>query len=47
MFFDSHAHLYDEQFDPDRDELINSLRDKGISYVVVPGDSLETSKKSN
>ncbi len=46
MFFDSHAHLYDEQFDPDRDELINSLRDKGISYVVVPGDSLETSKKA-
>lgn len=46
MFFDSHAHLYDEQFDPDRDELINSLRDKGISYVVVPGDSLETSKRA-
>lgn len=46
MFFDSHAHLYAEQFDEDRDLLIESLKEKNIDYVLVPGDSLESSKKA-
>ena len=28
MLFDSHAHLNDERFDEDREELISSLQEK-------------------
>ena len=30
MLFDSHAHLNDERFDEDREELISSLQEKGV-----------------
>lgn len=43
MLFDSHAHLNDESFDEDRDELIGSLKDKGVDLVVNPGADIETS----
>lgn len=43
MLFDSHAHLNDESFDEDRDELISSLKDKGVDLVVNPGADIETS----
>lgn len=46
MLFDSHAHLDDERFDPDRQDLIASLPDKGISYVVNAGADMESSKRS-
>ncbi len=32
--FDTHAHLLDEQFDADREELIASLPDAGIAHVM-------------
>ena len=32
--FDTHAHLLDEAFDADRDELISSLPEKGITHVM-------------
>lgn len=32
--FDTHAHLLDEAFDPDRDELIRSLPGKGVTKVM-------------
>ncbi len=34
MYFDSHAHYDDERFDEDRYELIESLKDKKVDYVV-------------
>lgn len=43
MLFDSHAHLNDESFDEDRDELIGSLKDKGVDLVVNPGADIDTS----
>lgn len=46
MLFDSHAHLNDERFDEDREELINSLKAKGVDLVVNPGACIETSKSS-
>lgn len=46
MLFDSHAHLNDERFDEDRDELIASLKEKGVDLVVNPGADIETSKSA-
>lgn len=34
MYFDSHAHYDDERFDEDREALIESLKEKGVDYVV-------------
>ena len=44
MLFDSHAHLNDESFDEDREEVIASLKEKGLDYIVNPGADMETSK---
>lgn len=44
MLFDSHAHLNDERFDEDREELIESLREKDIAFVVNPGADMDSSK---
>ncbi|MDD3612821.1 MAG: TatD family hydrolase [Caldicoprobacterales bacterium] len=46
MFFDSHAHLDDERFDEDRDEVIRGLPDKGIAYVLNAGADMDSSQKS-
>ena len=32
--FDTHAHILDEQFDADREELIASLPEKGVTHVM-------------
>lgn len=42
--FDSHAHYDDEQFDTDRNELLVSFREKGISGVICCGTNIENSK---
>ena len=44
MLFDTHAHLNDPAFDPDREELMNGLAAKGIGYVMNAGCSLESSR---
>ncbi len=46
MLFDSHAHLDDEKFDTDRDEVIKSLKDEGLSYVVNIGADIKSSRNS-
>ena len=43
MLFDSHAHLNDERFDDDREELIKSLKENKVEFVVNPGADIETS----
>ena len=35
MIFDTHAHYDDEQFEPDREELLNSLHASGICGIAV------------
>lgn len=45
-FIDSHAHLDDERFEEDREELINSLYENGIETVLNPGADLNTSKSA-
>ena len=32
--FDTHAHYNDEAFDPDRDELLETLHQKGVKAIV-------------
>lgn len=34
MIFDSHAHYDSQQFDEDRDELLNSMQENGIGTIV-------------
>lgn len=42
--FDTHSHYDDEKFNPDRDELLNSLQGQGVSFVVSCGCDLESTK---
>ena len=44
--FDTHAHYDDERFDDDRSELLTSLKDKKIKYVLNAGTNYETSRFS-
>jgi TatD DNase family protein len=37
MFADSHCHLTDAQFDPDRDAMLQRARDVGVSRFIVIG----------
>lgn len=45
-YIDSHAHYDDEQFDADRNELLNSLHENGVRNIVNIGCSLERSQFS-
>lgn len=42
MIFDTHAHYDDDAFDEDREELLGSLQEQGISNVVNVGASLSS-----
>ena len=44
LLFDTHAHLNDPAFDPDREELMEGLAEKGIGLVMNAGCSLESSR---
>lgn len=46
MYFDTHAHYDNEAFDADRDKVLSSLPEKGVSLVLIPGCDLETSVKA-
>ncbi len=44
-FFDNHAHLDDEKFDLDREEIIEKIHDEDIGFISA-GYSLEGSRKA-
>lgn len=44
--FDTHAHYYDDAFDPDREEVLSALPGKGVGRVVCPGCDLGSSRQS-
>ena len=46
MLFDTHAHVDDHAFDEDRQELLKGLPDQGITLLLNPGCSLETSRNA-
>lgn len=43
-FFDSHAHLDDEKFNDDREEIIKKIQESEITKFVSAGYSIESSK---
>ena len=42
MLFDTHAHLNDPAFDPDRDALICGLKERGVDFVMNASCSLKS-----
>lgn len=46
MIFETHAHYEDKRFDEDRDELLASMPQSGISPIVNVASSIETAKMS-
>jgi len=46
MYFDTHAHYDNEQFDEDRQVLLSNLPKNNISLVLNPGCDVETSEKA-
>src|SRR5262245_218785 len=36
MYIDSHTHLYDEQFDTDRNEMIDRATNAGVGKMYMP-----------
>ncbi len=47
MLFDTHAHMDDRAFDEDRGDLLASLPQQGISLLMNPGCSLESSRNAS
>ena len=47
MIIDSHSHYDDDAFDSDRYEVIESLKDAGVSTVISIGCNIETTKKAH
>lgn len=43
--FDLHSHLYFEQFDTDREEILRTMEARGIGTITI-GTSVETSKEA-
>ncbi len=46
MLIDTHAHLYFEQFDQDRDEVIQNAFKAGVKKIINIGIDLETCRQS-
>ncbi len=46
MFFDTHIHLDDPKFDADRHEVIEKIKNSGVSYLVNVGCDVPTSELS-
>ena len=44
--FDTHAHYYDERFDPDRAEVLAALPGAGVVLALCPGCDLPSSRAS-
>jgi TatD DNase family protein len=42
IFIDSHTHLYDEQFDQDRDQIVQKAIDAGVTKMYLPNCDSET-----
>ncbi len=46
MIFDTHAHYDDAAFDSDRDTLLRSMKDAGISNIVNVGASIKSTRST-
>lgn len=45
-FFDSHSHYNDEQFDTDREKIIQQTIEAGVTKMICAGYSVESSQKA-
>lgn len=46
MYFDSHAHLDDRRFDPDRAEIFTDLKNHGVGLLMNVGCDMASSQRS-
>ena len=46
MLFDTHAHMDDRAFSEDREQILSGLAEKGVTLVMNPGCSLESSRNA-
>jgi TatD DNase family protein len=46
MYIDSHAHLFNEDFGNDLDEVIQRAQEAGVERIVVPGTDVKTSREA-
>ena len=46
MLFDTHAHFDDERFDADRDEMLEQMKDFGVTNITNIGSSMASSRRS-
>jgi TatD DNase family protein len=44
--FDSHAHMDDKKFDPDRREVLKAAKTAGVNYIVNPGADISSSARA-
>lgn len=44
MLVDTHTHLYDEQFETDREDVIQRAKENGVNVLINAGCDVETSK---
>ena len=42
MIFESHAHYDSEQFNEDREELLNSMQENGVGTIINSGASWDS-----
>ncbi len=46
MLFDTHAHLDDDRFDEDRDEVVRQCTEAGVDLILNAGSNIQTSVRS-
>ena len=46
MLIDTHCHLGDPQFDPDRDTVVTRARDAGVGHVIIIADSANATEQA-
>lgn len=44
MIFDTHTHYSDDRFDPDRQELLSGMKDRGVGRIVEVGAGVASTK---
>ena len=46
MYIDSHAHIFDQEYREDLQDVLDRAAEAGVGTVIVPGTNLETSREA-